>query len=515
VSLTTGVWLASAFRDCSELHRRANALAAALPVLGPSGTATVITLARNSFLPLEVTIAVAEAGMRVVPVSPHATARELAYLLGDSGAGIVIGDADLLEPMRDVLRGVVTVAQRTPGEVGDASGIPEADRGLRPWCTDYETLVSGGSGNSRSPAAPRRDSSMNSLFYTSGTTGKPKGVLRPAPAPTEVVRRQAALETCYGLTADSRALVTTPLCHMFASNFAQTALRLGGPAVIMPRFDAAEFLRLVERHRITNAQVVPTMFVRLLRLPAEQRARYDISSLRHVLHTGAPCPPDMKREIVKWFGPVIWEQYGSTETGVVALCDTAEWLSHPGTVGRPFLDSQIRIYSRDGKPCPPGAAGEIYARMPGTPDFTYLGLPEARAAVERDGLIATGDIGELDADGYLYLLDRRQDLIVSGGNNIYPAEVEAELAGHPGVSDCVVFGVPDEEFGQRAVAAVSLRAGTGSAVVSELENYLRSALAGYKVPREYVLLPEIPRNDSGKLLRRVVRDAYQADGSPA
>jgi long-chain acyl-CoA synthetase len=175
---------------------------------------------------------------------------------------------------------------------------------------------------------------------------------------------------------------------MFASNFAQTTLRLGGLLVVMPRFDAAEFLRLVARHGITNAQVVPTMFVRLLRLPPDERARHDISTLRHVLHTGAPCPPKVKHDMIDWFGPVTWEQYGSTETGVVALCDTAEWLAHPGTVGRPFVSSEIRIYSKSGAPCPPGTPGEIYARMHGTPDFTYLGRPEARAEVEREGLIS-------------------------------------------------------------------------------------------------------------------------------
>ena len=325
---------------------------------------------------------------------------------------------------------------------------------------------------------------MNSLFYTSGTTGTPKGVVRAAPSKEETARRQAVLEACYGLTPESRGLVTTPLCHMFASNFAQTTLRLGGLLVVMPRFDATEFLRIVARHGITNAQVVPTMFVRLLRLSPDERARYDTSTLRHVLHTGAPCPPKVKHDMIDWFGPVIWEQYGSTETGVVALCDTAEWLAHPGTVGRPFLTSEIRIFSKSGATCPPGTPGEIYARMHGTPDFSYLGRPEARAEVEREGLISAGDIGELDADGYLYLRDRRQDLILSGGNNIYPAEVEARLAEHPDVSDCAVFGVPDEEFGQRAVAAVSLRDGAGGAVADTLEAFLRTALAAYKVPRE-------------------------------
>jgi long-chain acyl-CoA synthetase len=469
-----------------------------------------VLLARNSFLPLEVTMAAALAGARVVPVSPHATARELDFLLRDSGARIAIGDADLLGPMLDVLDGVVTIAQRTPDEVADAYGVAPDARVVRQWCLDYDELVARGATAGDIAAAPasRPDASMNSLFYTSGTTGSPKGVVRGAPAKAEMIRRQAVLEACYGLTPQSRGLVTTPLCHMFASNFAQTTLRLGGLLVVMPRFDAIGFLRVVARHGITNAQVVPTMFVRLLRLPPDERGRHDISTLRHVLHTGAPCPPRVKRDMIDWFGPVIWEQYGSTETGVVALCDTAEWLSHPGTVGRPFLSSEIRIFSKSGAPCPPGTTGEIYARMHGTPDFTYLGRPEARAEVERDGLISAGDVGELDADGYLYLRDRRQDLILSGGNNIYPAEVEARLAEYPDVSDCCVFGVPDEEFGQRAVAAVSLRDGADADVADVLEAFLRTALAAYKVPRDYVVLPQIPRSDSGKLLRRVARDRY-------
>jgi long-chain acyl-CoA synthetase len=506
----TGAWLGSTFRDITSLRNNACALAAALPRLGAADPSTVVLLARNSFLPLEVTMAVALAGARVVPVSPHATARELDFLLRDSGAQIAIGDADLLGPMRDVLGGVVTIAQHTPDEVADAYGIAAGARAVQPWCLDYDDVVARGDagGDNVTVPAPRPDASMNSLFYTSGTTGAPKGVVRATPGTEGTIRRQVVLEACYGLAPESRGLVTTPLCHMFASNFAQTTLRLGGLLVVMPRFDAAEFLRLVARHGITNAQVVPTMFVRLLRLPPHKRVRHNIATLRHVLHTGAPCPPRVKREMIDWFGPVIWEQYGSTETGVVALCNTAEWLAHPGTVGRPFLSSEIRIFSESGTPCPAGTPGEIYARMHGTPDFTYLGRPEARAEVEREGLISAGDIGELDADGYLYLRDRRLDLILTGGNNIYPAEVEVRLAEHPDVSDCAVFGVPDEEFGQRPVAAVSLRDGADAAVADTLEAFLRTALAAYKVPRDYVVLPQIPRSDSGKLLRRVARARY-------
>jgi long-chain acyl-CoA synthetase len=498
------VWLGSAFRSLDEVRSRAGRLAAVLPGLGAPVGAAVLLLARNSFLPLEATMAVAAAGGQVVPVSPHATDRELAYLQQDSGARIVIGDADLLRPMRSVLSEVVAVAQQTPAEVADAFGIGAADREVPSWCIDYESVAE--AEPAISPATARRDATMSSLFYTSGTTGRPKGVLRSAPDQDQSARRPAVLEACYGLTPDSIGLVTTPLCHMFASNFAQTLLRLGGTVVVMPRFDATGFLRLIERHRVTNTIVVPTMLVRLLRMNPGERDGYDVSSLRRVLHTGAPCPARVKRAAIDWFGPVVWEQYGSTETGVVALCSSTEWLAHPGTVGRAFLGSVIRIYAESGEQCPPGVAGQVYARMPSTPDFTYLGRPEARAAVERDGLIWAGDIGELDADGYLYLHDRREDLIVSGGTNVYPAEVEAELATHPEVGDCAVFGVPDEEFGQRAVAVLSLRNGTPGEL-PDFAAFLRAALAGYEVPREFVV-GEVPRNESGKLLRRLARDRH-------
>jgi len=500
-----GVWLGSSFRSLDGVRSRAARLAAALPGLGAPAGAAVLLLARNSFLPLEATMAVAAAGGQVVPVSPYATDRELAYLQQDSGARTVIGDADLLRPMRLVLGDVVAVAQRTPAEVAGAFGIGTADREVPSWCVDYESVAE--ADPAISPAPAHRDATMSSLFYTSGITGKPKGVLRSAPDRDQAAQRPAVLAACYGLTADSVGLVTTPLCHMFASNFAQTLLRLGGTVVIMPRFDAIGFLRLIERHRVTNTIVVPTMLVRLLRLDPGERAGYDVSSLRRVLHTGAPCPARVKRAAIDWLGPVVWEQYGSTETGVVALCSSTEWLAHPGTVGRAFLGSLIKIYTESGEPCPAGVAGQVYARMPSTPDFTYLGRPEARAAVERDGLIWAGDIGQLDADGYLYLHDRRVDLIVSGGNNVYPAEVEAELAAHPGVGDCAVFGVPDEEFGQRVVAVLSLRS-PGPGELPDFASFLRAALAGYKVPRQFVVVGEVPRNESGKLLRRLARDRY-------
>lgn len=502
-----GAWLGPEFRSVEELSRRASRFARALPDLGASPGATMALIARNSFLPIEVGLAAGRAGVRVVPVTPYATAQEVAYLLKDSGSSLVVGDADLLRGLADGLGSIQVIAQETASQVASAYGVGAADAGVPSDATDYEDVLASVPG--LNVEVPTTDASTTSLFYTSGTTGRPKGIMRPAATPEQKAQRRATLSHCYGLDGSTRGLVPTPMCHMLGSNFAQAALDLGGSVVVMPRFDPEEFLRLVDEHAITSVPMVPTMFVRLLRLPKEVRNRYSTASLTHVLHTGAPCPQDVKRAMIDWWGPIIWEQYGSSETGVVALCDSHEWLAHPGTVGRPVLGSTVRIYDEDGELCPPGVAGEIYAHMPGMPDFTYLGRPEAREAIERDGLVTGGDIGELDEDGYLYLHDRRTDLVISGGNNVYPAEVEAVLGQHPDVTDCAVFGVPDHEFGQRVVAALVMAPdGDGSAPES-LAGYLRGRIAAYKIPREFVQVDDLPRNDSGKLLRRRVRTQYE------
>ncbi|WP_173160125.1 AMP-binding protein [Phytohabitans suffuscus] len=504
-----GAWLGERFRSTEDLKQRAARLAAGLASLGVAPGSTVLLIARNSFLPIEVALAAGRGGLRVVPVTPHTTGQEVEYLAGDSGAVLTIGDADLLRRLRGSLGALRILAQRTPPEVASAFGIAAADVAVPDGALDYEAVIAEASPRSET-AAPAMDASMTSLFYTSGTTGRPKGIVRPAASPDQLVRRRQTLARCYGLDGATRGLVCTPMCHMLGSNFTQATLALGGTVVVMPRFDAEQFLHLVDRHRVTSAPMVPTMFVRLLRLATDVRESYSIATLGHVLHTGAPCPPAVKRAMIEWWGPILWEQYGSSETGVVTLCDSYEWLAHPGTVGRPFLGSVIRVYDNEGNLCPPGVPGEIYARMPGMPDFTYLGRPQAREAIERDGLITGGDIGEVDADGYLYLRDRRSDLVISGGNNVYPAEVEAVLGEHRAVADCAVFGVPDDEFGQRVVAAVALRPGSDTSVVDEFRPFLRERVAGYKVPREFVVVSQLPRSDAGKLLRRQVREQYEA-----
>jgi long-chain acyl-CoA synthetase len=278
---------------------------------------------------------------------------------------------------------------------------------------------------------------------------------------------------------------------------------------IMPRFDAEEFLRIVAERRVTVVQMVPTMFVRMLALPEQVRTGYDTSSLRRIVHAAAPCPPHVKRAMIDWLGPIVAEYYGGTETGPVVFCTSEEWLAHPGTVGRPRAGARGGVHGERGEELPPGESGEVYAWLDVWPDFTYHGDEEKRRSVERDGLISVGDVGYVDEEGYLYLNDRRNDMVISGGVNIYPAEVEACLLSLPGVRDCAVFGIPDDEFGE--ALAVHMELEPGAALSSEdVRAHVREHLAGYKVPRVVEFCAELPREDSGKIFKRRLREPYWA-----
>jgi long-chain acyl-CoA synthetase len=283
--------------------------------------------------------------------------------------------------------------------------------------------------------------------------------------------------------------------------------RVGETMVLMPRFDPIELLELIERERLDTLFMVPTMFIRLLKLPEEVRRRYDVSSLRFVMHAAAPCPHDVKRAMIDWWGPVINEFYGSTESSAVTLASSADTLAKPGTVGRLVEGAELRILDDDGRMLPAGEIGEIFTRFAEMPDFTYHNRPDERARVERDGFITSGDVGYLDNDGYLFLCDRKRDMVISGGVNIYPAEIEAVLLGLAGVKDCAVFGIPDAEFGERLMAVVEPM--DGSPVSAEdVRTYLRAHLADYKVPRVIELGRDLPREDSGKIFKRRLRDPY-------
>ena len=294
-----------------------------------------------------------------------------------------------------------------------------------------------------------------SVIYTSGTTGLAKGVLRDAMTPEQSQQVAAVTLAAMGLRPGMRTLITAPMYHAAPNSQGLFALALGIELTIMPRFAPEEFLRLVEAQRITHAQTVPTMFVRLLELPDEVRARYDLSSLECVVHAAAPCPVHVKRRMIEWFGPVILEYYGATEIGIVVACDSHEWLAHEGTVGRPLADADIHVFNPAGERLPRGETGEVYIRPPGYwPGFTYLDQEDRRREIDRDGYITIGDIGRLDEDGFLHLSDRARDMVISGGANIYPAEIEACLLELEGVRDVAVFGIPDDDFGEALAAHV-------------------------------------------------------------
>jgi long-chain acyl-CoA synthetase len=273
----------------------------------------------------------------------------------------------------------------------------------------------------------------------------------------------------------------------------------------MPKFAPEEFLRLVERYRITTTFMVPTMFVRLLRLPDEVKKRYDLSSLVRITHAGAPCAPEIKRAMIEWLGPVLNEYYGATELGALTHCSSQEWLTRPGTVGRITPGAEILILDDSGNPLPDGQPGEVYARATFQAPFTYHNRDSERDDVVKNGFVTAGDVGYFDADGFLFLCDRKRDMIISAGVNIYPAEIEAALLSVPGVQDCGVFGIPDPEFGEVVCAAVIVSVGTTE---EHIRAGLKRDLANFKIPRKIEFHATLPRDDSGKLLKRLLREPH-------
>jgi len=353
------------------------------------------------------------------------------------------------------------------------------------------------------------ESSPTSIIYTSGTTGKPKGVVRTPTSDEKREAMRALIAELFQLGEGERTVIPAPMYHTAPNVYALAATMLGIDMTIMERFDAEEFLRIVQERRVSVVQMVPTMFVRLLALPEQVRRSYDTSSLRWIVHAAAPCPPDVKRAMIEWLGPVIAEYYGGTETGPVTFCTSEEWLAHPGTVGRPLPGARLEILDEHGEELPTGESGEVYTWLDTWPDFTYANDEAKRRAVEHDGLISCGDIGYLDEDGFLYLNDRRSDMVISGGVNIYPAEIEACLLKLDGVRDCAVFGIPDEEFGEALAAHVELDDGA-SLGEQEVREHVRRNLAGYKTPRLVRFEEALPREDSGKIFKRRLREPYWA-----
>jgi len=438
-------------------------------------------------------------GLTYTPINWHLAGNESAYIIENCGArALVVSEntSGVAQAISDHLQGV-GVALTTGAQFGRFENIDRILDGAPdgPDVGLYEGRI---------------------MFYSSGTTGRPKGIAHKVDeiAWGQLTPLAAYMRYAYAMGGDTVYLVPAPLYHAAALAWSMLVLRAGGTVVVMEKFDPLDAVRLIEAHRVTHAQFVPTMFVRMLRLSEQERRKYDLSSLKFVIHAAAPCAPQVKQQMIAWLGPIVHEYYAGSEGNGLTAADSATWSAHPGTVGKPVF-GQVHIVGEDGRVLPPGEDGVVY--FSGGTDFEYYKDPEKTASVHHAGGWTTlGDIGHLDAEGFLYLSDRRTDLILSGGVNIYPKEIEDALIQHPAVQDVAVIGLPNEEFGQEVKAVVELHTGIdGSAeLAAEMIAFCHSLIAGFKCPKsvDFATLPRLP---NGKMLKREIRERYLNAGVTA
>jgi long-chain acyl-CoA synthetase len=476
-----------------QLEARSNQFAQLLRARGVRAGEHIAVMLENHPRFFEILWGAQRAGIIYTAISSRLTTAEAAYIINDCGARLVVSSAAL---------------------AGTAADLPAHCPGVHSWLMidatppgwqDFAGTLA------TQPATRIADETAGTdMLYSSGTTGRPKGVSvlpeQPAidaPGPgIELARR------VYGIDEHSIYLSPAPLYHAAPLRFNMMVMRLGGTCVLMEHFDAEEYLRLVQEHRVTHSQLVPTMFVRMLKLPEAVRAAYDLSSLRCAIHAAAPCPVPVKEQMIGWWGPVLWEYYAGTEGNGVTMVGSADWLTHKGTVGRAMI-GELRICDDEGNALPVGEEGTVYFAN-GKPFAYHNDADKTAQSRNRHGWTTLGDVGRVDAEGYLYLTDRKAYMIISGGVNIYPQEAENLLVTHPEVVDVAVFGVPDEEFGEQVKAVVQPRdmARAGPALEAELIAWCRERLAHIKCPRSIDFEAELPRHPTGKLYKRLLRDRY-------
>jgi acyl-CoA synthetase (AMP-forming)/AMP-acid ligase II len=477
-----------------DLEARANRLAHRFRQAGLHEGDSVAILMENNEHIHAVMWAARRSGLYYVPINTHLTPAEAAYIIDNSNAKAIVGSA----PLRDTCAGL---AEHLP------NGLPGllliADGDLPGWDSYPECVAN-------QPDTPIDDEIEGDLLqYSSGTTGRPKGIRRELPhVPPEDAPGMMSALVGFWMDTDTVYLSPAPLYHTAPSVWSMTVQGAGLTTVVMEKFDAEGTLDAIQRHRVTHGQFVPAMFVRMLKLPQAVRDSYDLSSLKRVMHAAAPCPVQIKKQMIDWWGPIVDEYYASSEAHGSTLITAEDWLAHPGSVGKP-MGVAVHILDEDGNELPPGAAGEIY--FEGGFSFEYLNDP-SKTAGSRDGhgWATVGDIGYLDEEGYLYLTDRRHHMIISGGVNIYPQEAENFLVTHPKVLDAAVFGVPDDEMGQRVVAAVQTvdPADATDQLADELIAWLREHLSHYKCPRSIAFESQLPRTDTGKLYKNGLIEKY-------
>ncbi len=477
-----------------ELAAAADRIARGLQAKGLVPGDVLVSMVHNTVDALAVYFAAYQAGLYIVAVNWHLTGPEVAYILGDSEAKVFVADERFAEAAT-----IVATEAKVPAEARYSVG---AIAGFRPLSELGESER--GRPDVRTTGAP--------MLYTSGTTGRPKGVRRPLTgADPDVVGPQATgFFGLFGIRPfdDHVHICGSPLYHTAVLNFASISIQLGHKVVLMDKWDPEEMLRLIDTHRVTHSHMVPTQFHRLLALPEEVRARYDVSSLRCMIHGAAPCPQETKRKMLEWWGPVVTEYYAATEGGGTSISG-AEWLRKPGSVGKAWPYAVVKVLGEDGAELPPGEIGQVYMKMGGS-NFEYHKDKSKTEDARVGDLFTVGDIGHMDADGYLFLHDRRSDLILSGGVNIYPAEIESELITHPKVADVAAFGIPHPDWGQEVKAVVQPVEGIAGddALTAELMEFAAARLAKYKLPRSIDYLPELPRDPNGKLYKRKLRERY-------
>ena len=476
-----------------ELFDRRNRLASSLTKLGLARGETAIVYAPNSLEYLLASGAVRAVNALPVPMNHRLVADEVLYILDHSDAAIVfVGDPFV--PIAEQIR------SRAPNV--HTWILTGAER--RPWASSLDDLVQRGS-----PEAPAVDPTQGlggSMIYTGGTTGKPKGAVRSGVNPRLTLDLMQAL----GMIHEGQVhLVAGPLYHSAPGSFALFTTVLGGTVVVMRKFEPEQALHLIHTHRVTSTFMAPTLVKRILDLPEAVRARYDVASMKSLVVAAAPCPMRVKEEALRYFGPCFYEFYGSTELGVNTILTPADVLRKPGSCGRAAPSVELALLDDDGRPVAVGEPGEVYIRrFEGMFDGYYKNA-EATSQTRRGEWYSVGDVARVDAEGYYYICDRKRDMIISAGVNIYPAEIEDALHRHPAVEDVAVFGVPDEDWGERVHAAIQIRPGH-TLTADEVRAFAREHLADYKVPREVSFPDDFPRDTAGKLIKRMLRDPYWA-----
>lgn len=477
-----------------ELLDETNRISHGLRTLGLKSGDSVAVAMPNCAEYIAINLAITQIGLYLVPINWHLAGPEVAYILQDSGAKVFISDQQIAK---------AAIKANGEAHVENIFSIGHIE-GFRP----YSELVEG-----QPTSLPNDRTAGLTMNYTSGTTGKPKAVKRPLRgiSPEMGVQASSGLFHMFGINIGDNNVhyAGSPLYHTAPMAWASISLHMNHALVLIDKWDAETMLQQIDRYKVTLSHMVPTQFTRLLKLPDDVKEKYDVSSTRHMVHAAAPCPPEVKKAMLNWWGPSIHEYYAATEGGGT-YASPEDWLKYPGTVGKKWPTSDVKIYDDEANELPTGEQGTIYMRLPKGSDFEYKG-DKVKTAKERiANYFTVGDVGYLNEEGFLFLCDRKIDMIISGGANIYPAEIENVLILHPKITDCAVFGIPNEDWGEEIKAVVQPAPGvsTDEALTQELMDFLETQIARMKLPRSIDYLVELPRDPNGKLYKRRLRDPY-------